>query len=80
MAARALPLRHLQRGSWNRAGKIKRFAFSDVQAGSQDELGRAGRPIRDPDLLERRAQHGDLFFRPPEEHLSLRGMPRAGIW
>ncbi len=52
---------------------------SDVQAGVKDELGRGGWAVCNPDLLERRPQHGDLLVRSLAEHLSMRDLQSGRV-
>jgi GNAT superfamily N-acetyltransferase len=78
-----VPVRGVHGSAWHRAAEDELFsacvdAFSDVQAGYQDDERGARRQLRNPDILERRTQHGHLLLRSPTEDLPLPNM-QAGL-
>ena len=72
-----MPLRDMHGSARHDAAAIglsKTGIVSDVQAVAEDEFSGAGGAVRDTDILERRAQHGDVFVRSSAEHLPVRGV------
>jgi GNAT superfamily N-acetyltransferase len=78
-----MPVRCVHGSAWHRAAEnelfsARRDAFSNVQAGYQDDERGARRQLRNPDILERRTQYRHLLLRSSTKDLPLPNM-QAGL-